>query len=481
MQKSFEAHYKASPVRLYRGNPLIEALPDILSEEEAFDILKHEPPIPTAEDRRGPAHIRRHELALLRDIVRPTNDYIAFEPMFSTMLRSGYVDRNPKNPEYWTHLYHGKEVAAAGRKVFSPPMAKLAGGQLVMGLSGLGKSTMIRRILRLYPQVIRHRGLDGENSLHTQIVYVHVSAPVGGTVLALGDAIIRSIAEAVGDKGIRRTGSTDELIDYIFHLARAYFIGVIVIDDLQRLNESHPNQQKIITGFLTKLAEDVGVPILAIGTYSVEAVFRSAFKDTRKFTGHGTHTFYHPSSVDDQQWDDLVEFVWQYQWLKAPQKLTPEIKKELYFQAVGIPDMLIKLWHLSQVLAISSGDEKISVQTIRDVASNELRLVQPALQILRKRKLGVLRADEALRYEDLFPRDIWSNNLEEQAYLRGLGADEKGPATKSINPSPNQKKEKAQQSVTAVSDFRKILVEGESRYSQLRSKGLVAKDCHDVS
>ena len=52
------AGYLEQVVTEYRGNPLIEALPPILSEEASAVAMSNYPEIPTDEDRRQPKEIR---------------------------------------------------------------------------------------------------------------------------------------------------------------------------------------------------------------------------------------------------------------------------------------------------------------------------------------------------------------------------------------------------------------------------------------
>jgi hypothetical protein len=53
------ATYKTQAVRAYAGNPLLEALPMILSEDDAIDGLGYYPDY-RREDRALPNHIRYH-------------------------------------------------------------------------------------------------------------------------------------------------------------------------------------------------------------------------------------------------------------------------------------------------------------------------------------------------------------------------------------------------------------------------------------
>ncbi len=54
-----DAEYQTPPIAVYQGNPFIEALPLIWSEEEAGQLLKYAP-LYSPQDREMPAHYRLH-------------------------------------------------------------------------------------------------------------------------------------------------------------------------------------------------------------------------------------------------------------------------------------------------------------------------------------------------------------------------------------------------------------------------------------
>ena len=481
-----KAKYTKSPIGLYVGNPLIEALPPILDPKKAFTALSLALPEPTEAERQLDPHLRVHALLTLKMLVRPLNDYLDFEPKFSMMLRAGYVARRP-SPEHWSRVYRIATHRHTPDGSF-PSIATSAYGILLYGLSGLGKSTLVSRILAGYPDAIVHVNFDGPKSRWTQIVFIKVNAPSNGSVVALCRSIIVEIARIVGDPNLavfRVRPSVDELLKDIAALVLSYSVGAIVIDDLQHLNEANPGQKQTILGFLTNLIEMVGVPVLGIGTYSIEPLFKQAFKTARKTAGLGSHEFYRPTSINDPQWKDLTEFVWKYQWLRKPQQLTKKIRAELFIQAVGIPDVLVKLFLLSQMVAILSGKEEITVEMIRDIADRELRLLQPALNLLRKAVIGKLRTDEALRFDDLFPKGEWFDKSLDEAMRRGLGApssNDKGKSGQAADKKADASKPtSAAPSPVDVFDFRTLIGSNISSHESLKAAGLVVTSWQDVA
>lgn len=104
-----EAVYKKQEVIDFRGNPLIEALPEILSPEEAYDSLSYYPDFDENE-RKLPTHIRYHAIPRLNRFFQPVMQHLDLEQRFSRLLRYGYVSRNPNSSEYKMQLADGHRI-----------------------------------------------------------------------------------------------------------------------------------------------------------------------------------------------------------------------------------------------------------------------------------------------------------------------------------------------------------------------------------
>ena len=133
----------------YAGNPLIEALPEILSAEESMTQLGHPIKYSKAE-REIPPHLRQHCVKRLENLVIALPLHVRFESEISILLRGGYVSRNPTLSQTWQAM-----MATATTRSESPtPMPEhyrsSAASMLLTGLSGIGKSTMLEIILNTY-------------------------------------------------------------------------------------------------------------------------------------------------------------------------------------------------------------------------------------------------------------------------------------------------------------------------------------------
>lgn len=77
------------------------------------------------------------------------------------------------------------------------------------------------------------------------------------------------------------------------------------------------------------------------------------------------------------------------------------MNQTLYEESQGIVDIAVKLFALAQGRAIETGAEKITPAAIKQVAKDDLKLVQPMLKALKDG-----RTSELEKYADIMPMDI---------------------------------------------------------------------------
>jgi hypothetical protein len=147
--------------------------------------------------------------------------------------------------------------------------------------------------------------------------------------------------------------------------------------------------------FFVNLVNNVGVPVILVGTPKAVKVLQGDFRQARRGSGLGGDMVC-DRIQKDEVWDLLVSSIWHYQWTKKETPLTSEISSILYEETQGIPDLLKKVYAIAQAYAISSGKEEITPYIIRKAAKENLKLVQPMLTAL---KTGNIR--EIAKYEDI--------------------------------------------------------------------------------
>jgi len=157
--------------------------------------------------------------------------------------------------------------------------------------------------------------------------------------------------------------------------------------------------------FFVNLVNNVGVPVILVGTPKAVKVLQGDFRQARRGSGLGGDMVC-DRIQKDEVWDLLVSSIWHYQWTRKETPFTSEISSILYEETQGIPDLLKKVYAIAQAYAISSGKEEITPYIIRKAAKENLKLVQPMLTAL---KTGNIR--EIAKYEDICMVDIDFNNF----------------------------------------------------------------------
>ncbi|WP_290601883.1 ATP-binding protein [Janthinobacterium sp.] len=188
------ATYTPSPVSEYGGNPLIEALPPILSEQDAACLIGHFPD-GSEQERSLPKEVRLHCIDRLRTVVQPLEIHLELESAVSSLIRSGYVSRNPMSAATWRHLH----TLSTDRRAMANFQSSATTFSLV-GLSGIGKTTALNSILRLYPQTILHKRYKDREFIHTQIVWLKIECPFDGSLSGLCHAFFRAVDQALGQQ-----------------------------------------------------------------------------------------------------------------------------------------------------------------------------------------------------------------------------------------------------------------------------------------
>jgi len=397
-QTTVQAWYEEARVKEYAGNPLIEAMPPILSEEEAVDRIATSPPLP-GDERYLPKEIRLHCINRLMHLVQPLSIHLELEAVISSVLRSGYVGRNPMEAGTWRHLH-----ALAARNSTVPMFNSTASTFSLIGLSGMGKTTALLSILRMYPQVIKHTRYQGRDFIHTQIVWLHLQCPSDGSLSGLCHAFFRAIDAALGEEShtsyYKSRRSIADLVQGMEQKASTFFIGGIFIDELQNLHTAKTGGKQNMLNFFVNLINSIGIPVVFVGTNSMIGLFSDIVRNARRASGQGVYDFKQPSE-SDAEWNMLIEAMWDYQWVENPSPLTDRLRGTLYYLTQGVTDFLTKLMILGQRYAIQSGIEQLNEKVFEHVSETKMKLLQPALDALRSKDPNRMR-----KFDDLLPPDV---------------------------------------------------------------------------
>ena len=152
------AVYRDHKLPEYNANPMIQALPHLMSEEEFLASVTVMPNFAPEEKFLEP-HLRTHCVERLSRYFEPINKTLQLQQAISVLLMQGYLARNILKPQYAcraNQIYQA--IQDKGGKTIENyvDVPTSASGFTFIGPSGMGKTTNLKNILDLYPQVIAH-------------------------------------------------------------------------------------------------------------------------------------------------------------------------------------------------------------------------------------------------------------------------------------------------------------------------------------
>ncbi len=419
-----EAVYSPQRIQRFQGNPLIEALPPTPTEVELVRMLTQLPDF-SLEQREWPTAERLNQVAGLADFCVPLARHVQLAFTLDSMMRQGYVGREPRTLAHTKVLQSIYENQKAGAVFVNKPTHRsTAFSTSLIGVSGMGKTRTLQRLEDQWPSVIYHP------SLHTwQIPVLHIETPHdGASVKGLAHSILRQVDKLIPDANyyeiyaLKSRASVETLLNNVARVLHLHSVGLLVFDEIQNLENAPKNKQSLMT-LLVSASNELGVPIVFVGTNKARRVLSLDFRQARRSVGQGLaywDRLRKDISDESEEWSGFLGMLWKFQWLKKPVALNPHLSDLMYHHSQGIIDVAIKLFAACQWRAMLDGSETITAQLIDDVAKTELALIMPMVEALRNNDLKALEA-----YDDIAPLNMEALLQSVQAKLAGkrvLGA-----------------------------------------------------------
>ncbi|MGN4437702.1 ATP-binding protein [Bacillus cereus group sp. MYBK69-1] len=418
-----EANYKEQVLSEYDNNPFIEALPPIFDEDDVLERFMVTPRI-TEQDKQSGTNIRYHVLKRVKNFIQPLPIHFEVERRLSTLIRRGYLARNPLDKTFLERirlLHQLREDEKEAHKYIDERLNYIrstADSLSIIGISGIGKTTAIERLLLLYPQVIKHETYKAQPFNRTQIVWLKIDCPYDGSLSTMCKGFFKAIDDLLGTRYLEKYGYlnrvTSTMLLHMTSLASMYGIGVLVIDEIQHLLHSKNDQEEMLNFFVT-LSNTVGIPTVLIGTSKAQQLFKGNFRQARRAASDGA-IIWDRMAEDSEEWEFFLETLWELQCLKTRSELTKEIKQVFYEECQGITSVAVNLFILAQERALFdevNEDETITSRVLKKTAKEDMKVIQPMLKAIRKNDLKAM-----YKYEDIMINldDLMINHKQNTEY-----------------------------------------------------------------
>jgi hypothetical protein len=333
------------PELAFGPNPFFERLAPYLTFGEMPAALERSPL--EAHDLSGVEFVRREALLeIIESHFVPTRANLEICAGLQILVRRALILRNPTERDEKKRM---NQIGSAGTMSELTRIATLDGaGMLVDGVTGMGKTAVIRRVLEvLVPQQVVTYGDSPTCDWHrlTQCYYLYVDQPSNGTRGGLLKRILMELDKQVGTSYFeqhKRTTNLDTLLVVVCKLVSSHRVAVLVIDENQEANLADSPWAVEFVMFYHLLL-NLGVSVLLAGNPNAFDHLRCLAQVMRRFSKGGVHRL-RPAEKASKWWvEDLVPGVRRFD-LVEKWDVNPEWRADFEFQyTAGLPGAYVAL------------------------------------------------------------------------------------------------------------------------------------------
>lgn len=406
--------YIRHPNKRYMDNPFIEALGLPLTQKEfvALTEVNFEDGLDLSnvdEERYG--SFTRTLIDNLADVYVVRDEAYRLYDAIHRMIEAGYVKRNPLRGDVRKILAAIETDAKDPLKQVNTANLDLASTQQsfsVIGLSGIGKTMLVKQTTKVFESVIEHteyvnsRGkIERVNASQIPVIYVEIPDGRGqkAVLLDLLAAIDSKTGEEYGH--IYRNKTVYQLILAARKAVITHGVGLIVFDEAQNFVQSSKKEtvgsnEKTSMKFVESLFNRLGVPLLYVGTFSTLKVMAREMTAARRAVKNGSFTF-KSCEVESSFWIRFIKTFCQTQVLQNQRTDLDTIRCHAHYLSVGIPAIAASLIRatLCYLTFLPAKDQDLSIKALDLVFEEQFKILQPALRALRK--------GDYHKYEDFEP------------------------------------------------------------------------------
>lgn len=244
----------------------------------------------------------------------------------------------------------------------------------IIGPSGIGKSTALAKSIALSggEQIIM------TNNPYAQIIpCINVQCPHDCSVKGLLLSILSQVDVAIGtnyrQSATKYKASIDNIIGMVSQVALNNIL-LIVIDECQNICRNKGGVNLVAS--MTQLINSSGVSICMVGLPQTELFFSQEMQLARRSVGLS----YSALPCNDY-FIRFCETLFSYQYVAKRTVLTPELTELLFECSGGVIAILVSLVIEAEQIAILSGIEELSKETILMAYQNRLKNVQDFVHV----------------------------------------------------------------------------------------------------
>ncbi len=400
----------------YGPNPLLEALGPHMDVKALAMRLRQEP-LATIPWQRVRPHEREEFLPFIEDHFVPTLIAVAAAESFQMLLRQYYLRRNP----LWqrTRMQLNTLSELRGERIQTVPWFNSSARAMALrGITGVGKSATLDRILSLYPRVVEHDACPAAGWLQQrQLVWLKVQMSGDASRAGFLTQILAAVDAVLGTDyheqyGTKQRWTVEKLMVIVGIILSRHYCGALIIEELQWRNFGENGSNELLLLFFLRLL-NFGIPIVLVGNPLGFRAFDSFSQDVRRLYSAGCFDFWPSDAVDDAGWQKFyLPGLAKFSVLDKPFEWTDRMKEKAIYESGGVPGFMACIWHACQRKALQTGEHTITEADIELAASDPILLPQRRLiHALRTQDVAALAECEDVPWDDFdrrWPKPVYA-------------------------------------------------------------------------
>ena len=384
-----KAKYNKAILPEYQSNPFIEALRPKASQEEVMEAFSYYPELDEEIRKHSDPLVREEYTVRLKSLRQPLPLYFKVFRAIETAIKTGYSAKNPFSPTTAQYLHYpiDEQPKIEPQTGYFEPKGD---GITLVGESGVGKSSMLEQVLNYFPTVIYHDVYNNQVMEHRhQIVWLKVDCPNNSSVRDLCEEILASLDLATGHGVTKPSSTIGGLKRQIEQKVKANFLGILVIDEMQRLVFKRTGGENNLLNFLHSLVNKLGIPLFFCANPPFDDTLAKTLKAARRAESGGYFVM-KPLKRDSTAWDCFINELWDLHWTNVTTELSDELNDKLFELSVGNLDMAHRIYRDAQRLVIGSGDERITTVVLEQALISACGLSSRTEEVRKLRKENAL-------------------------------------------------------------------------------------------
>lgn len=425
--------YISHPNSAYRGNPFIESLGFPLTQNQFLEQcsvpFKYDLDLTSVPHELHGYYTRTVIDNLSHAYVVQDEAYRLYDNI-KRMIEAGYIKRNPLSKDIkqlLTAIEKDKDAPLESKHINALNLADAKNCTFVAGLSGRGKTTMIKHLLKLIEQRIEHKEYvtpDNEvtqlNQIQIAYLYIEVHERRGQKAVLLN--LLEAIDSVTGEnyRYRFRNHNVNDLIRAVRKAVIIHGVGLIVVDEAQNLaktstSETLGNNERTSMKFIEELFNRIAVPLCFVGTFSMLKLFSKEMTIIRRATANGS-LLMSSCKVNSPFWQRFTKMICQTDLLKNQKTDHETIRFHLHHLTAGIPAIAASIVKatLNYLTFLTPENQDLSIKALNLIFDQQFKILRPAVLALQKGQYH--------KFEDFEPM-LQLEKTEDKDELESLAAE----------------------------------------------------------